>query len=317
MGSGYSFDGDDDALDLDNEQLNFDRDTPFSISAFVYGAVPGNCKPFIGKGLLARKSYKGYRFGLDCKRGTALELELIQSHGGGKEIIVTGSTDITEPGFHHVAVTYDGRSNPSGVRLYVNGKQERTVSNLGRLSRDIITGAPFRVGASSEPDYFAGVLDDIKVFSRELSEAEIKELGVRNGASKIDGSLSTKVDPDDVSVTITPRKIAPGEGLVIDAAITGLNDIAKVYAIFEPAKRRSGIRAIKRFSVPLSYKVSNPDGTLYFGAAVTSPAKRLRLQRMKYKAFLFIQSSRGMVSKVKARSITITESPRAPDLQGN
>ena len=89
----------------------------------------------------------------------------------------TGTTDITfgtvpAGSWQHVAVTYDGTS----LRAYLNGAQ------LGNARRRRIAAHKrlrCRLGAyifnGANVDYFAGTIDEVRVYNRALSAAEIRQ----------------------------------------------------------------------------------------------------------------------------------------------
>ena len=68
----------------------------------------------------------------------------------------------------HVAGTYDGAT----LRLYVNGVQVRSVPQTGSMA---VTTGVLRIGGNSVwGEYFAGLIDEVRVYDRALSEAEIQ-----------------------------------------------------------------------------------------------------------------------------------------------
>jgi hypothetical protein len=71
----------------------------------------------------------------------------------------------------HLAVTYDGTS----VRLYVNGVLRSTLAASGGITTST---SPVRIGGNvvfSSPgtEYFAGLIDEVRIYNRALSAAEI------------------------------------------------------------------------------------------------------------------------------------------------
>jgi hypothetical protein len=71
----------------------------------------------------------------------------------------------------HLAVTYDGTT----LRLYVNGVLRNSVSAPGGINAST---APLRIGGNtvfSVPgtEYFAGLIDEVRIYNRALSAAEI------------------------------------------------------------------------------------------------------------------------------------------------
>lgn len=79
----------------------------------------------------------------------------------------------------HVAVTYDGSSRASGLRLHVDGvevametRRDGLTKNITGGGNDVITiGARFR-----DRGFKGGEVDDLKVFDRELSVLEVADL---------------------------------------------------------------------------------------------------------------------------------------------
>lgn len=71
----------------------------------------------------------------------------------------------------HVAGTWDG----STVRLYINGVEQVSVSLSG--SSIAASEANFVIGSrASEEEFYEGLIDDGRIYTRTLSESEIKQL---------------------------------------------------------------------------------------------------------------------------------------------
>ncbi len=69
----------------------------------------------------------------------------------------------------HLAATYDGTT----LRLYVNGVQVSSVPRGGVSSLEVGTGA-LRIGGNTVwGEYFGGLIDEVRIYSRALSAAEI------------------------------------------------------------------------------------------------------------------------------------------------
>jgi hypothetical protein len=71
--------------------------------------------------------------------------------------------------WHHAAYTFDGKTH----RLYFDGKLEMSVDSApgaGAMNRA-------RIGTYQAPDeMFAGTVDDVRIYSRPLSDAEVTML---------------------------------------------------------------------------------------------------------------------------------------------
>jgi hypothetical protein len=67
----------------------------------------------------------------------------------------------------HLAATYDG----SMLRLFVNGVQVASAAYTGSLSTST---NPLRIGGNSGfGEYFAGVIDEVRIYYRALTPSEI------------------------------------------------------------------------------------------------------------------------------------------------
>jgi hypothetical protein len=68
----------------------------------------------------------------------------------------------------HLATTYDGAAQ----RLYVNGVQVASRNHSGAVK---VSGSALRIGANNIwHEYFAGRIDEVRVYSRALSASEIQ-----------------------------------------------------------------------------------------------------------------------------------------------
>ena len=73
----------------------------------------------------------------------------------------------------HVFVTYDGSSKLSGVRIYVNGKPTELTAGSDSLNGTIKVNKPLRLAGRDQASGFKGKLDDIRLYSRVLSPADV------------------------------------------------------------------------------------------------------------------------------------------------
>jgi hypothetical protein len=86
----------------------------------------------------------------------------------GSDINAVGTTALAIGAWTHLATTYDG----ANLRLYVNGALVRTRAVTGTLAN---TANPLRIGGDLPwGEYFNGLIDEVRVYSRALSLAEIQ-----------------------------------------------------------------------------------------------------------------------------------------------
>lgn len=78
----------------------------------------------------------------------------------------------------HVCGTYDGSKTAGGITLYVNGEVEPSHDLTdGTYNGMTATDTAFRVGVSGAEQFFAnGSTSDVKVWNRELTATEVKDL---------------------------------------------------------------------------------------------------------------------------------------------
>ena len=86
--------------------------------------------------------------------------------GGDQSVAGLGGLPLNT--WTHLAVTYDG----TALRFYVNGALARTRTLGGTIA---ISGRPLRIGGNAIwGEYFSGLIDEVRVYNRALSPAEIQ-----------------------------------------------------------------------------------------------------------------------------------------------
>ncbi len=89
----------------------------------------------------------------------------------------------------HVTITYDGSSRASGLALYVDGRRASCEVIRDQLTKNITGGGndQLTVGQRFRDRGFKnGLVDEIKVFDRELTPLEVAQLhdGKHAGAAR-------------------------------------------------------------------------------------------------------------------------------------
>jgi uncharacterized repeat protein (TIGR01451 family) len=129
-------------------------------------------------------------------------LHLVSDSNGTHAI--TSTTVVTPGTWYHVVGTAQSGGE---ISLYVNGAEEARLTGLGTLW---VGGDQYRLGSSYGPygattQYFSGDLDEVAVYSRTLSAAEITDHYLR-GALR----LSFQVRSCDDALCDTENWIGPG-----------------------------------------------------------------------------------------------------------
>jgi beta-lactam-binding protein with PASTA domain len=83
--------------------------------------------------------------------------------------MITGTTALPLGAWRHLAATYDG----TNMKIYVNGTLMRTVLRAGPINAG---NGPMRIGGNTiwPAEFFQGVIDEVRVYNRALSDTEIQ-----------------------------------------------------------------------------------------------------------------------------------------------
>jgi Concanavalin A-like lectin/glucanases superfamily/Bacterial Ig domain len=158
FGAALSFDGGDDQVDVpDSTSLDATR---LTVEAWV--------RP---------SSSTGWRTVLLKERSGGLAYGLYSSNAQGRpegDLYIGGSRFSAAPTalpfdtWTHLAMTYDGAT----IRTFVNGVQTSSTAQTGNPS---VTTNALRIGGNSVwGEYFAGLIDEVRVYNRALSATEIQ-----------------------------------------------------------------------------------------------------------------------------------------------
>jgi uncharacterized repeat protein (TIGR03806 family) len=91
--------------------------------------------------------------------------------GGGTETSINGATEISSGEWTHIAATRDGVTGE--MKIYVNGELDAT--GMGSSGSDLNANPTIHIGGNTlDGRYFAGTIDDVRLYSRVLSESEIQ-----------------------------------------------------------------------------------------------------------------------------------------------
>ena len=87
---------------------------------------------------------------------------------GGIDRAVSAIPSLTAGAWAHIAMTYDGTRQ----RLYINGVE---VLNRAQTGSVAVSAGALRIGgnASWAGEFFRGLIDEVRVYNRALSAAEI------------------------------------------------------------------------------------------------------------------------------------------------
>jgi Protein of unknown function (DUF1553)/Protein of unknown function (DUF1549)/Concanavalin A-like lectin/glucanases superfamily/Planctomycete cytochrome C len=156
------------------DRAGFERTNRFSYGAWI---KPTAEKPM---NILSRMDtpagYRGYD--LTFENGP-ISVHLIH-HSPGSELKVQTKAAVARDRWTHVFATSDGSGKAAGVRIYFNGVRQEVEVRQDGLDASIRTDKPFRVGSRTDGIPFQGAIDEVMVLDRELSEAEVVAIALRD-----------------------------------------------------------------------------------------------------------------------------------------
>ena len=147
---------------------DFDCDDAFSVGAWVQAESAG-C--VISK-MDDANEMRG--FDITLRKGKAI-VNLV--HGWNRNAIrVATKSSIPTRQWQHLMMAYDGSGTAKGVTIYVDG-----VAQMVEIIHDSLTGTirnaePFRIGRRQASASLNGLVDDVRIYDRRLSDAEVSEL---------------------------------------------------------------------------------------------------------------------------------------------
>jgi PKD repeat protein len=150
----------------------------FSITAWINPVNLDDRRPILAKqGTLVGGSQRGFMFSAGTASGDRrLEIEIFSGDGAGEKSSLVSAQPLDVGRWQHVAITYDFVSDGTSLlSLFVDGVEVGALTSaVGPLQG---TPQPLTLGryfwSSGYSRYFDGQLDDVRVYDRALSQAEI------------------------------------------------------------------------------------------------------------------------------------------------
>lgn len=201
---------------------SFDRDQALTLSAWINWQKKDGA---IFSKMTNGDGYRGYDVLIS---GGRIEFHLIHNWPDNALKVRTRAA-IKENQWQHICVTYDGSGKASGVKIYFDGAEQPWDIEQDGLQDTTITSAPFLIGQRHQGAPLKGLLDELRVYHRALSEVEVKTLAGEDGLRELlvlrpeertDAQLATlrdhyfqAVDPraQELSAQITAQQRQLGE----------------------------------------------------------------------------------------------------------
>ena len=151
--------------DASNLQISGD----LTLAAYVKPSALGS-----NQNIISKSHNEGYR--LRITSSNQLQLIVGVPGGGGVVGANTAASLIDEDVWQHIAVTVSFSGSTGTVRFYLDGVLENTstinVSGIGTGAGSLVVGA----GNEATTEAFAGLIDEVRIYSRVLTSTEIGNL---------------------------------------------------------------------------------------------------------------------------------------------
>ncbi len=121
-------------------------------------------------------SNNGIGYNIVTSSSGSLIFSLINNQAGVSNWLgVTGTTNIQDNNWHYVAVTYDGSSSASGVKIYIDGVSDTLTINSNTLTATTLSAEPLRIGCRAGCSFsrFNGAIDEVYIYNKVLTDTEI------------------------------------------------------------------------------------------------------------------------------------------------
>lgn len=162
FGKALAFDGTNDYVNVpDSNSLDLNR---FTLEAWVRPTANSGWRT-----VMLKENGSELAYALYARESTNRPSGWLRTNPtSGSSKSVTGTSGLALNTWTHLATTYDG----SNMRLYVNGVLVKTQATTGNL---YTSTNPLKFGGNAIwGEYFAGQLDEIRVYNRALNQSEIQ-----------------------------------------------------------------------------------------------------------------------------------------------
>jgi len=115
--------------------------------------------------VVLKESSNGFAYSLYSANNASRPAGYVNTAG---DMALNGTSAVPLNTWTHVALTYDGAT----MRMFVNGVQVSTRALTGAA---LVSNGPLRIGGNSVwGEYFRGAIDEVRVYNRALTAAEIQ-----------------------------------------------------------------------------------------------------------------------------------------------
>ena len=185
FGQAIQLDGVDQMVEItggEPDDLAFEGGSMSIAGWFKVGAFDKSWQALVAKG-----EGSNWRVARNSASGT-------MSYAGGLTD-ATGATDVSDGNWHHLVAISDASGANFGTAIYIDGVQDGTISGTAAL---VANGSRMIIGDNpgSRGRYWNGAIDDLAIWNRVLTEAEISALYAGGTGKPLVSFYTTQLDTD-------------------------------------------------------------------------------------------------------------------------
>ena len=212
-----------------------------SFSWSVWIKTPKNLTGAILSKMDESKKYRGYDIWLE---GGKVGMHIVNAFPDNA-LKAVSKKPIPLNQWIHLAITYDGKLKGSGLKVYLNGKNQPLEITHNSLSKTIFTQNAFRIGRRFNGSSSNGLeIDELRLYSRVLNNREIDRLSY--------------IDPILPLINQEPNTLKPAQrNLVIDYYLNR-HDPEYKKTLAYVTKKRQDLNALKNKKLTSMIMGDNP-----------------------------------------------------------
>jgi hypothetical protein len=160
-------------------------------------------------------------------------------------LVQTQQPAITAGEWHHIAVSYDGSRYAAGIRIYVDGKQQKLEVQLDALNQDFRRkGSLMFGGGGGWPDRFQGRMKEFRAYGRDLVSDEVVMLAQPSTPAEI--------------AKIPEAERTPAQKLYLEQAFLNLASPPEAKSAYERVRKTESELAAMRETIPTVMVMDEP-----------------------------------------------------------
>ena len=247
FGKALSFSGTNNWVTI-NDSASLDLTTGMTLEAWVYPTSLNGWKTMLMKEQTGFASYWLYA------NDDAGRPSNVVNVGGTVRQLSAGSHLPTNT-WTHLAATYDG----STQKLYVNGVLVGSRSQTGAIA---LSSGALRIGGNSVwGEYFTGYIDEVRIYNRALSQAEIASDSKIAVVGLVVSTSANRSNPVPLSGGSVSGNIYVYYALISPTAATNPAKQVKFWLDDPTPSSPTGAPRLTDYSSPFDFAGTNSDGT--------------------------------------------------------